>query len=251
MKIKSLGLLGVVLAAACGEGRDADESEGHGSLTMALTGVSPTGDTFHLRDATFDISGCAEDPNGGGYYPPGYPYPGPYPYPYAGSGSAGTPANCLQTSLSSEDDLDAPYITKRVLPGYYTVTLQPGWHLEELQSGGTWTPIENALLLSAASQSLYVWDQGAAYANYAFGVDGTLIDFRHGDINISISVTRPDEVPQYPYPPYGGRGPVGGSPVPAGAGGAFPVPAGSGGSGSEQAGAGGAPADADAGTAGN
>jgi hypothetical protein len=47
------------------------------------------------------------------------------------------------------------------------------------------------VLLSPAAQYVYIYHQSTTYVNYAFGVDGKLIDFRHGDIDISISIERP------------------------------------------------------------
>lgn len=210
-----LAVLAVWAVTSCAESSGVEEvaeNAAEGSLTLGLTGLSPSGSSYRLRDAIFQISGCADSIDGGGYYP--YPYPA-----YAGTGGTlpvagegGGGASCSTFELSSEDDLDAPSVSKRVLPGYYTIVLLDGWHLERASTGG-WADVDRALLLSPKVQQQYVWDQGAAYVNYSFGVDGDLIDFRHGDINIGISVQTPGEVGStggyggsYPYPVPAGRG---------------------------------------------
>jgi hypothetical protein len=94
--------------------------------------------------------------------------------------------------LSSDDNPEAAVITQRLLPGYYNVQLLDGWTLEQLTAAGP-IPVEKALLLSPNYQYAYVWDGGVSQVVYAFGVGGDLIDFRHGDLAISISVEQPGD----------------------------------------------------------
>jgi hypothetical protein len=47
------------------------------------------------------------------------------------------------------------------------------------------------VLLSPATQYACICDRGNTAVDYRFGVDGTLIDFRHGDLDIGIG--HPDE----------------------------------------------------------
>jgi hypothetical protein len=114
-------------------------------------------------------------------------------YP-GGLGGTGGPVTqpCVALSVSTEDAPDATSITQRVLPGYYGISLRDGWRLEQLAGMG-WEPVQTALLLTPAAQNVYVWDQSRVDVRYSFGVDGTLIDFQHGDIVITIDVRRPEE----------------------------------------------------------
>lgn len=49
------------------------------------------------------------------------------------------------------------------------------------------------MLLTSTCQSAYVYDQGVSTVNYRFGVDGELIEFRAGDLQIGISIEQPGE----------------------------------------------------------
>jgi hypothetical protein len=206
MRTRLLCALGVLGLAACqAPATNAPTTTlDQGALTLSLIGVSPRGDTYRLRNAIFDVSGCPDSSNG--------MYPG-------GLGGTGGSVNqlCTAVSLSTEDAPDATTITQRVLPGSYTVSLRDGWRLERL-AGMTWEPVQTVVLISPATQYVYVWDQSYVEVRYSFGVDGTLIDFQHGDIAITIDVRRPEE-----------SGNTAGFPS-AGAAGAifFPTPAGSG-----------------------
>jgi hypothetical protein len=95
-------------------------------------------------------------------------------------------------TLSSDDDLNAELITRRLLPGSYNVTLRGDWYLEELQMGQA-ERVEQAVLLSPVTQYAYVWDGGAQTIYYVFGVGGDIIDFRSGTLNIGIQVEQPGD----------------------------------------------------------
>ena len=72
------------------------------------------------------------------------------------------------------------------------VDLRDGWHLERITERG-WERVRQVVLLSPPSQHVYVWDGGTSHVNYRLGVDGTLIDFRSGEISIGIDVVVPGE----------------------------------------------------------
>jgi hypothetical protein len=182
MRIRLFYILGVLGLVACQAGtanQATPAATDPGMLRLPVIGVSPRGDTYRLRNATFDVSGC---PDSNPMFPGGY----------AGVGGA-VASQCVNLSLSTESAPDAATsITQRVLPGYYSVSLRTGWRLEQL-AGMTWQPVDQVLLLSPAVQNVYVWDHSYTELRYSFGVDGQLIDFQYGDITITIDVRRPEE----------------------------------------------------------
>lgn len=148
-------------------------AEPTGQLSLDLVGADSAGQAYRLSHATFQIV--------------------PYYVSYPGDGG-GT------VTLSSDTDPDATTISTRLLPGSYLVTLEdPGWSLAKVTPQGD-EPVAQSVLLSAASQYAYVYDRWTTQVNYSFGVDGTLIDFRHGDLDISISVEHPDDPDGGPSP---------------------------------------------------
>ena len=127
-------------------------------------------------------------------------------YPIGGYGGGGS--DCIDIKLSSDDDLDAEFITPRFLPGDYTVTLRGDWYLEELK-GGRADRIEKAVLLSPQSQYAYLGDGWSQTIYFAFGIDGDIIDFRSGTLNIGIQVEKPGD--HNCQPAGGGWGGAGGN----------------------------------------
>jgi hypothetical protein len=185
MRVRVISIVCLLASAACTKSTESEPAGPAGSLTLSLVATSLNGDQFRLRNATFDIGGCAEN------------YPG-YPFGVAGAfasnagAGGGYVSNCTTVSVSSEDDLDATTITKRLVPGYYNVTLEAGWYLEQASPSG-WNRVEKVVLLSPISQSTYVWENGVSQVFYAFGAGGDLIDFRHGDVQIGIQVEHPGD----------------------------------------------------------
>lgn len=162
-----------LLAAAlcgCGAGPATQEAADRvGVLQLSLVGTDSARQQYRLRNASFEINGYSEF--------------GP-----AGGGGSNT-----QETVSSETDLDRPFIERRVLPGTYWITLSNSdWYLERL-SGPMPERIAKAVLLSSATQYTYVYDRSVTPVDFRFGVDGDLIDFRHGDLRICISIERPDD----------------------------------------------------------
>ena len=141
-------------------------AEPTGELSLELVGADNAGQAYRLRNAIFEI----------------------VPFYLSFPGDAGG-----TVIVSSETNPDATSIRTRLLPGYYTVRLHdPGWSLEKVTPAGD-EPVAQSVLLSPATQSAYIYDRYNTAVDYRFGVDGTLIDFRHGDLDIGISIEHPDE----------------------------------------------------------
>jgi hypothetical protein len=163
-----LPVLAVGFAGCSAEHSDpkGGESESVGTLEFALTGTDSSGRQYRLRNAEFEVYGYS-------YYGDGYTPP---------------------TILSSEEDPNAPYISRTFVPGdYYVNFLSYDWYLERLGTDGGYEPVQQAVLLSQRWQYAYLWDNSTSYVFYRFGVDGELIDFRHADLNIGIEIEQPGE----------------------------------------------------------
>jgi len=211
MRVRTLlGCMALSLTiVACGEEGDGEDAvakpKARGVVTLALTATDSAGVKYRLRNAEFQISG----------YPDGY-YPGMWWDDDGGvsagaGGRPGYPPGYVNIVVSSETDPDAPFITTRLVPGYYDIVLlSDDWYLDRTTDDGV-ERVEQAVLLSSRYQSVYVWDGGTAYVNYAFGVDGELIDFRSGEVQIGISVEKPGEHCSGGFGGFGGFGGTGGS----------------------------------------
>lgn len=192
-----------------------------GVVRLALTAADSAGVQYRLRNAEFEISG----------YPDGY-YPGMWPDDDGGmsagtGGRPGYPPGYVTVVVSSETDPEAEFITMKLIPGVYSIALRSDdWYLERATDGGEFERVERAVLLSPRYQSVYVWDGGVSYVDYTFGVDGELIDFRSGELQIGISIEKPGEhCPGGGFGGFGGRGGSGGACSGGfGAAGAGPIP---------------------------
>lgn len=158
-----------------------------GSLTLMLKGTDSSGVSYWLRNAQFEING----------WPEFYPYPQPGSGDDAGVGGAGgypgPMGGYYYRSFSSEDYPDDTEIRMRLVPGNYNVALVNGdWYLER-GTGDARERVEQVVLLTSPYQYVYVYDQGAAYVGYRFGVDGELIDFRSGELVVQIEIEKPGE----------------------------------------------------------
>jgi hypothetical protein len=173
----------ILLAVALGWGACADEGsvddssekkeqQELGSLTLNLTGSDSAGRQYRLRNATFLIWGNLD-----------------FPVPIS---DGGFPS--YQT-VSTETDPDAQVISLRLVPGYYQVSMENSdWFLER-SSDDTWERVEQAVLLSQVYQGVYVSHGAVSPIYYRFGVDGELIDFRAGSLEIGIEIEQPGEGP--------------------------------------------------------
>ncbi|HYO95587.1 MAG TPA: hypothetical protein VER33_13790 [Polyangiaceae bacterium] len=163
---------------ACGAGSDEPDAGKVGNLGIALTGVDGQGQEYRLRSASFEISG----------YPDHYDES-----PAAGAGGTGTDPTYYTEVVSSDEEPDAATISRRLLPGYYYVyMMNTDWYLERLLPGGP-ERVEQAILLSPRQTYAYIWDGSSRTVSYRFGVDGELIDFRSGQLDIAIIVEQPNE----------------------------------------------------------
>jgi hypothetical protein len=162
-----------------------------GGLSLSLVSNDSQGRAYRLRNATFNIQ-----PEYWGY-----------------DGGAAPSA----TVLSSESDPDAARLSVRLVPGPYRVTLSGDWFVERLSPAG-YERVEQVALLTEPTQYAYIGQDWYYDVEYRFGVDGTLIDFRHGDLNIGIAIELPSDGPSYDggFPVPGDAGPSvdGGVPLP-------------------------------------
>lgn len=164
--LAGLSLAATSLVAGCGSDRAPEE---HGTLSVPLSTQGPSGTTYRLRDATFEIR--SED-----YY-----YSGG-----SGEGSVGGGGGSSQVvTVSSESDPDASAISVSLERGYYYVRLLPGWRMEKLQ-GGVATDVE-ATLLSSATQWTYVAAHSTSWLEYQFGLGDRSLWF-NGNLNVQIHV---------------------------------------------------------------
>lgn len=204
MKQLSLAMM-IMIGTACTQASPLpeDRTSGNragelGSLSFELTATDTKGRQYRLRQAEFNVQGYAPWGDGG----------------------------VTSTVLSSETDPGAAVISTRLLPGYYNIWLGGNWYIERITANGP-ERVEKVVLLSEAYQYAYIYHQGTSYVTYRFGVDGELIDFRHGDLNISIGIEQPGD----PVDGCGGFGGCSGSGGRAGAGGQVGLDAGFGGQG--------------------
>ena len=197
----------------CAESSEVDPDTPIGSLTLMLRGTDSSGVTYWLRNAQFEVYGWPE------YYPWPQPGGGDDAGVAAGAGGSGS-MGYYHAQFSSEDYPEDTLVTMRLVPGQYYVTLTNGdWYLERGQ-GDERERVEQVVLLTPQSQYAYVYDQGVSYIGYRFGVDGELIDFRSGELQVGIEIEKPGERCMW------GGGGFGGGFFPCGAAGSagFPVP---------------------------
>jgi hypothetical protein len=141
------------------EERTSADGDDVGTLQLSLTGTDSKNQQYRLREATFPIGGTRYDTN-----------------------------EYVNTSVSSEDDPDSPTLRARLIYGYYLISPPAvGWYLERLTEAGA-ERVEHAILLSQAGQYAYVQQGTVSQVGFQFGVDGELIDFLGGDLEISIGI---------------------------------------------------------------
>ncbi len=165
---------------------DASDDGPAGSLSVKLEAVDAQGELYRLRDAQFNIYGYAWE---------GWDY--------------------TDINVSSETDPSSPTINTRLLEGSYTVSfLESGWFIEHVTAAGT-ERVEKVAFLGPRALGAYVYRGTSTPVSFRFGVNGELIDFIGGDLEIGITVEQ--------APSSGGSTGSGGSSggVEAGAGGAI------------------------------
>jgi hypothetical protein len=162
------------LTAGC-SGNDHNTEE-QGTLRVPLSTQGPSGTTYRLRDATFEIR--------------------PEYYYYSNAGGEGGSASEVNT-VSSETDPEASAISVSLERGYYYVQLRPGWRMEKVEDGVA-TDVE-ATLLSSSTQWVYVASHSTSWLEYQFGIGDRALWF-NGNLNLQIQVyEKPSDL-------YGGGG---------------------------------------------
>ncbi|WP_433933841.1 hypothetical protein AB3662_05380 [Sorangium cellulosum] len=189
-----------------------------GSLSLPLAAQAPSGVSYRLRNATFQIQSDY------------YWYDGVTVGSSSGvGGSAGGttssstgyfPGGTSLTINSEDEDPDASSILVDLEQGSYYVQLLPGWHLEKVE-GGTATAVD-ATLLSSQMIYVYVSPHSTTWAQYQFGIGDRAL-WLNGKLNININVYEDPEE----YYGYGQGGAGGGDWGTGGAGGAIAVSVGS------------------------
>lgn len=190
MKRRMMGvgiLAGLTVAATglfAGCSSDGRSNEEHGTLSVPLSTQGPSGTTYRLRDATFEIRTEY-------YY-----------YEYSSSvGEGGGGSSPQLITVSSETDPEATAISVSLERGYYYVRLRPGWRMEKVE-GGSVTDVA-ATLLSSETQWVYVAARSGSWLEYQFGLGDRALWF-NGDLNLQIQVyEKPSDL-------YGGGGDGGG-----------------------------------------
>lgn len=158
-----LATFGCSADGAQGTGPDSDGPTGN--LALNLSAQDSAGETYRLRNAEFQISG----------------------YSYATGQEIYT-----NTTVSSETDPERPVITTRLLEGYYGVAFNSAlpWFMEHVTPAGT-EPVAKAIFLGPASASAYVYPHSTSTVSFRFGINGELVDFYGGDLEIGITVEGP------------------------------------------------------------
>lgn len=191
-----LGLVAVGLLAGCSSSGSTEETV-TGTVALPLVTYGPSGATYRLRNAIFELT--------------------PYQYYWSNTGTGGAygtspsmpPTTGIVTGTStgnstatvvvvnSEDQPNAESITVDLEQGEYVARLLPGWSMEKSVNGAT-EPVE-AQLLNGSTQWFWVSPRATSWLSYQFGIGSHELWF-NGDVNINIQVFESPE--QY----YGGAG---------------------------------------------
>lgn len=215
-----------------------------GAIQMALTARDSDGVQYRLRNAQFEVNGYASASD---LQPPAADEDAGVAGNGGAAGSASNPPTS-STTVSTESDPNAEFITLQLRPGYYTVELiNDDWYLERATVTGAWETVDADLVSPKWQQTTVVRDQTTSLT-FRFSVEGEIIDFGSGYLSIGISVEKTT-------PTTAGSGAAGAAGVAgsaeAGAGGAAGAAgseAGSGAAGSGEAGAGAAGSGEEAGS---
>lgn len=153
---RSLALcVAATIGAGCATLDDADT----GRVDLALTGQSPSGATYRLRDATVTVDGAG----------------GPYVF-------------------ATEDDPDRTAFAATLEAGPYALTLAPGWRFERVDAGGATTPVM-ATLLSPNPQGFQITADQLTRVALRFRVDGDIVELGDGDLEVVLEVEDQPPVP--------------------------------------------------------
>lgn len=123
-----------------------------GQVELSLTGTSPSGRTYRLRDAELTVTGD----NG-------------------------------SVVFHTEDDPTRSQITQRLDIGNYNLQLTPGWRLERLRPNGTGETVV-ATLISPDPLPFVITANTFTPVVVQFKTDGEVVPLAQGDLGISIGV---------------------------------------------------------------
>lgn len=230
-----LACLAVGTLTGCA-GSGSSEQVETGTAALPLRTYGPTGASYRLRNAVFQLAPYRyywDLVGAGGSYVATDATAGAAGAAMGGAtsiGEAGAPSTAAGGSpvtdvvvVNSEDDPDADSINVELEQGEYLVQLLPGWSMEKSFEGSTETV--EAQLLNGADQWLWISPHSTSWVSYQFGIGDRSLWF-NGEASINI------EVYENPSDYYGGVGgatnvggstgayPAGGSPSTAGAAGA-------------------------------
>ena len=170
-----LALAVVLSSASCAEeqvepAEQSGEQVGLGTISLNLTGVDTSGRPYRLRNAEFHVQS-----------------------PYWGwDANAGS-----NVVLSTESQQAGDTLSATLIPGTYYVSLGGSWYIERTTSEGVVERVQKVVLLSEATQYAYVYQNYVTPIAFRFGVDGDLIDFRHGELSIDIDIEQPRDSRPY------------------------------------------------------
>ncbi|HET9955536.1 MAG TPA: hypothetical protein VFQ61_13575 [Polyangiaceae bacterium] len=218
MKLMGMASAGILMTLLGCSGQSSDDGK-TGTLALNLIGTDRAGEQYRLRNASFDLYGFPDyfevvgkdeppPPMGtGGAAGGGMTTPSAG---FAGSVTGGS-ANYYSESFSSEEDPDSATISRRLVPGYYYLTLSNSdFYMEHLTPSGP-ERVEKLVLLSGRTTSAYIWNGGVTDVAYQFGINGDLIDFRSGELRVNIGIEHPGENMGTGGYPIGGFTSTGGS----------------------------------------
>ncbi|HYP75023.1 MAG TPA: hypothetical protein VER12_03675 [Polyangiaceae bacterium] len=164
------GVSAVALVGCAGSGGSDGQVKETGQIALPLSTPGPGESTYRLRHATFVIQNQYQ------YFNPSY-----------GEAGAGGTTSDGAIIVSSETNLSATNISVSLEEGYYNVTLQPGWTMEQVFPNNDMGHRITATLLSGESQWVWVSRQSTSWAEFNFGIGSRGLWF-NGKLNISISV---------------------------------------------------------------
>jgi hypothetical protein len=216
-----LGLVALGLLAGC-SGSGASEETVTGTVALPLVTYGPSGTTYRLRNAVFELSRnryyeLNQGTGGayGGIASTSIPSTTPTTTIWTGTWtSTGTTPPIAPVIVNSEDQPDAESLTVELEQGDYIARLLPGWSMEKIV-GGVAEPVE-AQLLSGESQWIWVSPHATSWVSYQFGIGDYEMWF-NGNVNINIQVYENPEQYYGGTSPYPGTGGSGGYPAAGGA----------------------------------
>jgi sugar lactone lactonase YvrE len=147
-------VLATMHVAACSKGGSGPEGDnagkGSGTFRMALSATA-NGHTYHLRHASFSISGSTT------------------------------------VTLNTDTEPDTAALIATLVVGSYTVTLAPDWSLERADPSG---PVQVSATLTSPNPVAFDITSGATTSvSFGFATDGQVVAIGQGMVAVSVNVT--------------------------------------------------------------